>query len=139
MVLLVVMEGRRVLMADLWVPYGPGLVDHDYSLTLAGELGISPVEAAGYIALLVARALRLQNDIGLVDDLTDRAIEKACYWTGERGALVKAFCRAGVLQGVRDDDTHPLTICPEIWKLLADRILRNRSKWRRDKRNQRNA
>ena len=121
----------------MWVPFDIDLVEHDYVFALAGMMDSSPVEAAGYVALLVSYGLTLPNDVGCVDDVTDKAIEKACCWMGERGELVRAFCVSGILQGSRDDDAHPLTICPALWQLLASKALKQREKWRKDKRNQR--
>ena len=115
----------------MWVEYSVDLLENDYVYSLAGTMDITQVEAAGYVALLVAFALKHGDDGGQVDYLTDKAIEKACYWTGERGALVKAFCESGVFRGDREDDKNPLTITPDVWNALAGRALKQRSEWRK--------
>ena len=121
----------------MWVEYSDSLLENDYTYSLAGTLNITQVEAGGYIALLVAFALKVGDDTGQVDHLTDKAIEKACYWTGKRGDLVKAFCASGVFRGDRDDDNNPLTITPDVWNALAGRALKQRLEWRKRQQNRR--
>lgn len=124
--------------ADTWVEYGRHLLELDEVYSLAGVLCVSQVEAAGYIALVVALGLADADDDGQVWHLTDKAIEKACYWTGERGALVTAFVESGVLFGDRDSDENPLRIAPGLWDDLAGKTLKERIQARERKRKQRN-
>ena len=115
----------------MWVEYSADLLENDYTYSLAGVLNTSQVEAAGYIALVVSFALKVGDDAGQVDHLTDKAIEKACYWTGKRGDLVGAFCASGIFRGNREDDNNPLTIAPDVWNTLAGRALKQRFEWRK--------
>lgn len=124
--------------ADTWVEYGRRLLELDEVYSLAGTLNITQVEAAGYIALVVALGLADADDDGQVDHLTDKAIEKACYWTGERGALVAAFVESGVLYGDRDSDDSPLRISPGLWDVLAGKTLKQRIQARKRKQDERN-
>jgi len=124
--------------ADTWVEYGRHLLELDEVYSLAGVLCVSQVESAGYIALLVALGLADADDDGQVWHLTDKAIEKACYWPGERGELVKAFVESGVLIGDRDSDENPLRIAPGLWDDLAGKTLKERIQARERKRKQRN-
>lgn len=124
--------------ADTWVEYGRRLLELDEVYSLAGTLNITQVEAAGYIALVVALGLADADDDGQVDHLTDKAIEKACYWTGERGALVAAFVESGVLCGDRDSDDSPLRISPGLWDVLAGKTLKQRIQARKRKQDERN-
>ena len=89
-------------------------------------MGISQVEAAGYIALLVALGISKGDDEGQIDFLTTKAIEQACYWPGERGQLLKAFLACNVLSGERDSDTNPLHISAALWNTIAGKAIKNR-------------
>ena len=100
-------------------------------------MGISQVEAAGYIALVVAYGLCKADDDGQINDLTDRAIEKACYWMGERGALIAAFIQSGVFYGERDNDDDPLRISPRLWDELAGDTMKKRLQERKRKQQER--
>jgi hypothetical protein len=124
--------------ADTWVEYGRRLLERDEVYSLAGALYVSQVEAAGYIALLVALGLAEADDDGQVWHLTDKAIEMACYWTGERGALVAAFVACGILVGDRDSDDNPLRIMPGLWDDLAGKTLKQRILARKRKQLERN-
>lgn len=116
--------------AATWVKFGAELCELDAVYSLAGSMAISQVEAAGYIALAVAFAIAAGDDDGQIDHLTDKAIERACYWTGERGALVTAFIENGVLSGRRDSDTKPLSIEPGLWETLGGESIRKRKQSR---------
>lgn len=109
-----------------WVRFGRELMELDAVYVLAGSMGISQVEAAGYIALAVSFAIASGDDDGQVDHMTDKAIENACYWTGERGALVAAFTANGVFSGERDSDTNPLSIEPGLWRAVAGKAIDER-------------
>ncbi len=113
-----------------WVAFGPELLEHDSVLNLAGCMGISRTEAAGYIALAVAYAIKMADDTGRIDHLTDKAIENACYWDGVRGALVSEFCRACVFTGDRESDDLPLRIEPGLWRFLAGDAIKGREQSR---------
>lgn len=120
-----------------WCEYGRRLLEFDEVHSLAGRLETSQVEAAGFIALLVALGLAEADDDGQVWHLTDKAIERACYWTGERGALVAAFIACGVLVGDRESDDRPLRISPTIWDDLAGETMKQRVQARARKRKER--
>lgn len=120
-----------------WVKFGNAFVERDEVYSLAGCMGGSLVEAAGYIALVVAYALAVGDDDGCVDDLTDKAIERACFWYGERGALVEHFITSGIFCGDRNSDTNPLRIAPALWADVAADTIRKRADARQRKRNQR--
>lgn len=123
--------------AATWVRYGRELLELDAVYSLAGSMGISQVEAAGYIALVVAFAIANADDDGQIDHLTDKAIETACYWQGERGALVEMFRYAGVLSGERDSDTEPLAIEPSLWVAVAGKTIEERKNARKRKQKER--
>lgn len=109
-----------------YCPYGPALLERDEVLLLAGSLGTSQVEAAGFIALLVGYALSMGDEDGTIDHLSTHHIERACYWTGEPGALVEAFEANAVCCGHKDDDDDPLRISPVLWELLAGTAIKKR-------------
>ena len=109
-----------------FAPYGPELIKCDEVKALAYLLEVRPVEAAGYVALVVAMGIAEADDFGLIDHLTDKTIEAACAWDGERGALVNAMCAAGVLSGERDSDTRPLRIASGLWDAMAGAVVRKR-------------
>ena len=109
-----------------WVPFGPEVLELDAVLSLAGSMGISRVEAAGYVALAVAYGIAKADDDGRIDHLTDKAIETACYWDGPRGALVREFVRAYVFTGDRETDDNPLRIEPSLWVALAGKAMKGR-------------
>lgn len=123
--------------AQTWVKFGKELLELDAVYCLAGSLSISQVEAAGYIALVVAFAIAQADDEGQIDHLTDKAIETACYWPGERGELVKAFTDNGVFSGQRDSDSEPLQIAPDLWAKLAGKTIEDRKAARKRKAKQR--
>ena len=114
-----------------WVAFGPSVLELDAVLCLAGSLGVSQVEAAGYVALVVAYGIAMADDDGRIDHLTDKAIEQACYWEGERGCLVEHFIASNVLAGDRESDTSPLRIEPSLWDALAGKAMRGRETSRR--------
>lgn len=116
-----------------WVKFGTELLELDAVYALAGSMGISQVEAAGYIALVVAFAIANADDDGQIDYLTDKAIEKACYWTGERGALIDAFTQNGVFEGERDSDNNPLSIERGLWRAVAGKTIDERKAARKRK------
>lgn len=119
--------------AATWVKFGRELLELDEVYSLAGCMEISQVEAAGYIALLVAFALAHADDDGQIDHLTDKTIETGCYWDGERGELVAAFTSSGVLTGQRDSDSDPLAIAPSVWAALAGKAIAERAAARKRK------
>ena len=96
-------------------------------------MGISQVEAAGYVALLVAFAIAHADDDGQIDHLTDKTIETACYWTGERGALMNMFSISGVFSGERDSDEKPLSIERDLWRAVAGKTIDERNAARKRK------
>lgn len=104
---------------------------------LAENLSISPVEAAGYIALVCSFAIKYADDYGQIDFLTDKAIETACYWQGQRGELIKAFCASGVCVGCRDSDDDPLSIASGLWSSVAGETIVKRIKARERKQKER--
>lgn len=116
-----------------WVPFGPKLLELDAVYVLAGHMQISQVESAGYIALVIAFAIANADDDGQIDFLTDKAIESACFWTGERGALVTAFSKCGIFSGKRDSDENPLSIDPGLWRTVAGRAIDERKAARKRK------
>lgn len=122
---------------DTYVRYGSQLLELDEVYSLAGHMCISQVEAGGYIALVVALGIARANDDGNIDDLTTKAIEAACYWTGERGQLLDSFLACGVLTGERDSDTNPLRISPALWVTVAGSAIKQRKDARERKRRQR--
>lgn len=109
-----------------WVKFGPELLELEAVYSLAGEMSVSLVEAAGYIALVVAFAIANADDDGQIDFLTDKAIETACFWPGTRGALVTAFINSNVFSGERDSDNQPLSIEPGLWQKLAGQTIDGR-------------
>lgn len=120
-----------------WAPFGPVLLEYDCVYSLAGSLQISQVEAAGFVALVIAFAIANADDYGRIDDFTDKAIESACYWSGERGELVKAFAANGVLEGERDSDDKPLRIETGLWATVAWGAIKKRIEARNRKRKER--
>lgn len=113
-----------------WVAFGPAVMELDVVLSLAGTLGVSRVEAAGYIALAVAYGISKAEDDGVIWHLTDRAIENACYWDGPRGTLVKSLTDCYVFVGDREDDDNPLRIEPSLWQMLAGKAIKERQRKR---------
>lgn len=109
----------------------------DAVLILAGGMEIPQVEAAGYIALVVSFAIEKAYDNGIVDHLTDKAIERACFWGGNKGELVQAFTEFGIFVGERDSDENPLRIEPGLWEALAGKVIKQRIDSRRRKEKQR--
>ena len=124
-------------MNNGFVRFGATLLELDEVYSLAGSMGVSQVEAGGYIALVVALGIARADDNGIIDDLTTRAIEKACYWDGERGELLEHFLTCNVLAGERDNDTNPLRISPALWSTLAGAAVKQRKAARERKRNER--
>ena len=120
-----------------YVEFNLLLVDRDETLSLAGSMGISRVEAAGYIGLLVAFGLKYADDDGQVDIFSDKAIEDGCAWDGQRGELLKAFMLSGVLVGERDSSSNPIHVAPDLWAALAGKSIKARADARRRKQNQR--
>lgn len=120
-----------------WVKFGTELLELDAVYSLAGSTGMSQVEAAGYIALVVAFAIANADDEGVIDHMTDKAIETACYWTGERGTLVAAFLDAGVFDGERDSDVKPLCIEAGLWRSIAGKTIEERKAARKRKQKER--
>lgn len=116
-----------------WVKFGTEFLELDAVYSLAGTLDVSQVEAAGYIALLIAFAIAHADDDGQIDHLTDKTIETACYWTGERGALMECFTLAGVLSGERDSDDEPLAIERGLWRAVAGKTIDERNAARKRK------
>ena len=127
-------------MTDRFTPYvifGPSLLELDEVLQLACHMGISQVEAGGYIALVVALGIGQGDDEGQIDFLTTKAIEQACYWGGERGQLLNAFLACDVLSGERDSDTNPIRISTALWKTIAGPAIKKRIEARNRKRRER--
>jgi hypothetical protein len=116
-----------------WVKFGPQLLELNAVSALAKSMSITQVEAGGYIALVVAYAIANADDDGNIDHLTDKSIETACYWTGERGELVRAFTENGVFSGERDSDLQPLSIEPELWRTVAGKTIDERRAARKRK------
>jgi hypothetical protein len=118
--------------APTWVKFGQELVQRDEVYSLAGCLGISIVEGAGYIALLCAMGEAQADDDGTIDHLTTKAIEDGCCWPpARRGELLEAFCESGVIQGERDSNTNPIHISPVLWDELAGDCIKRRVENRR--------
>ena len=122
---------------DAYVIFGPKLLELDEVYSLAGQLCISQVEAGGYIALVVALGIAQGDDDGQIDFLTTKAIETACYWTGERGLLLDSFLACGVLSGEHESDTNPLRISPPLWSTVAGAAIKKRKEARKRKREER--
>ncbi len=95
-------------------------VQMDCVARLADCMQVSRMEAAGYIALLVAFGIKRADIHGNINDFTPRTIENACLWPSERrGELVCAFQTVGILRGELDSDDFPLTIASELWDAQA--------------------
>lgn len=114
-----------------WVAFGPEVMELDVVLCLAGRMGISRVEAAGYVALAVAYGIARGEDDGVIWHLTDKAIEDACYWDGPRGELVQGLTDSYVFVGDREDDNNKLRIEPGLWQMLAGKAIQGRERKRK--------
>ena len=121
----------------VWLRFNKALIENDYVLSLAGCMSCSQVEAAGYVALVVAFGLSFADDNGTIDHLTDHSIERACYWDGEPGELIRLFTESGIFVGERDSDTNPLAISPDVWHGLGGEVLAGREAARKRKAEQR--
>lgn len=86
--------------------------------TLADQLHLPVVAAAGYTALLYGWGISNADDSGDISRYTHKAIETACGWEGKRSDLLRAFHASGVIFGDLDgeDDDSPLMIAnwPEL-------------------------
>ena len=122
---------------ETFVKFKQSLSDVDEVKSLAACMGISRAEAMAYVALLVAMGVKRATDDGQIDFLTDKCIEDACVWEGERGELVAAFIASGVCMGERYSDTNPLYISPVLWEMLASETIKKREAARIRKRNER--
>ena len=101
------------------------LVNDKHVKRLAAAMSISIVEAAGYVALLVAVGISKAEDNGELD-MPVRRIETACLWDGEAGELFNAFKRAAILLGERDDTKNPLRFNPDVWRDFAYDAIKKR-------------
>ena len=120
-----------------WVKFGLDLLQFDEVQELAHVLCVSRVEAAGYIALAVAMGMSMADDDGIIDHLSDKAIEDACGWEGMRGELINAFLKAGVFDGERDSDTNPMYIARSLWIEMAGDAIKKRTDSRKRQANKR--
>lgn len=95
-------------------------------LQLSNFLNVSPYAAGALVALLYGWGIANADDNGSVNDFTAKAIEDACMWDGERGALLSALHAAGILAGDIENrtDENPLRIGS--WDIVAEEILRER-------------
>lgn len=93
---------------------------------LAAVLDVPLYTAGALIALLYGWAVGHADDDGNINDYTEQALERACMWDGERGALMTAFYRAEIIVGDMEGrpEEDPLRI--NGWTELASDILRER-------------
>ena len=95
-------------------------------IALAKRLNIPAYAAGALVALLYGWAVANADDEGNLNDYTDKAIETACMWDGNRGDLLLALhdakILAGDLEGRSDDD--PLRVSE--WESVASDILTER-------------
>ena len=121
------MRDDKRLQKLYFKPFGPKYYENcGYIRNLAEVMSISTVEAGAYIALLLAYGFGFADDNGIVDHLTDKSIERACMWEGERGALIQCFQAAGVLTGDREDDDNPLQINDWLWVSYGAKVVKGR-------------
>lgn len=112
---------------ETWVKFMPSRTEMDETLNLSACLEISRVEAAAYIALLVAFGIKYCSDDGDgIGTFADKTIEDACVWEGVRGQLVQAFIASGILMGDRESDDDSLRISPVVWQALAGDAIEKR-------------
>lgn len=128
---------RRTTQNTTYALYGPKLLELDETYALAGCLGTNLVEAGGYIALVIAFGILGADDSGIIDGFTNKAIETACYWTGERGALIESFLVCNVLTGEHESDENPLRIAPALWATVAGKAIEKRIQARERKQKER--
>jgi hypothetical protein len=109
-----------------WVEFGPSIMELDEVYDLAAQVDVSPREAAAIIAFAVSFGIARGDDAGNISDFTTRSIEAACFWDGERGALLEALRESRVFLGEQDSDSDPLRISPVLWEKLASRAVKGR-------------
>ena len=109
--------------------FGGELAEMQEVKALASILGTSRAEAVGLAGLLLACAFGNADDTGCMGWFAD-FIEASCYWEGPRGGLITAFTEAGITTGSADT----LSISTTFWKKYGVKWVKQRDKWRKDKR-----
>ena len=95
-------------------------------LELSTQLTI-PVYAAGaLVALLYGWGIANADDNGSINDFTAKAIEDACMWDGDRGALLSALHTTGILVGDVENRADENSLRIGSWDMVAEEILRER-------------
>lgn len=124
-------------MADTFWKFSTGFCDTDEVHRLSAALNLSIFAAGALVALLYAWGAEKAADDGSINDYTERAIESACMWDGDRGALIAAFHNAGILSGDLENrsDDNPLVIAA--WASVASDLIKKRNDARDRKRKQR--
>ena len=124
-------------MADTFWKFSTNFCDTDEVHRLSAALNLSIFAAGALVALLYAWGAEKAADDGSINDYTERAIESACMWDGDRGALIAAFHNAGILSGDLENrsDDDPLVIAA--WATVAGDLIKKRIDGRNRKRKQR--
>lgn len=87
-----------------WIESHEEIADHKKTGWLAQILECSVPTAVGYVHLLWHYTLKVAWRDGDLKDFIPPLIERACWWDGETGALVKAFRDSGYMDGTKVHD-----------------------------------
>lgn len=99
-----------------WVESHEDIADHKKTGFLSQHLECSVPTAVGYVHLLWHYTLKVAWKDGDLSDFIPPMIERACWWEGACGALVKAFQESGYMDGMKVHE----------WKEYAKHIIYQR-------------
>lgn len=113
-----------------WIEVHQALRDHRKLLALADELNLPEPHAAGHVIYLWLWALDSAPD-GVLP-ASERIIERAAYWEGERGAFVAALVSSGLADRDEDGRLHLHDWADYGGKVIAQRQAnaRRQADWR---------
>jgi hypothetical protein len=80
-----------------WIEVHQSLPRHRKTLTLAEELGVSPIQCVGHLVAFWLWSVDNADDDGVICG-SDRVIASAAEWPGEPDQFVAALYRAGLLE-----------------------------------------
>ena len=84
-----------------WIESHEEIGDHRKTLRLCQQLLCNVPTAVGYVHLLWHYTLKVAWADGNLAEFTPKVIERACWWTGDEGGLIKALQASGYMDGMK--------------------------------------
>lgn len=102
----------------MWIEFHDSVSEHEKTIALAQELGITRYAAGGLLAFLWSWAVTHAEMDGSIEDYTHIAISKRCHWDGEPAMLIAALQKTGFLDGMKIHN----------WARYAGKLIERRKK-----------